>query len=72
MGVTEDIADELAKKAIDLEKRLGDETIVDKTSEILGATSPTTQEAYLTSIRVRRAEARARDYLDKLEKSASS
>jgi hypothetical protein len=72
MGVTEDIADELAKQAIDLEKRLGDETIVDKTSEILGATSTTTQEAYLTSIRVRRAEARARDYLDKLEKSAGS
>jgi hypothetical protein len=63
MGVTEDIADELASEALAQEMRLDDEAIVKKVAEILGATSTTTQEAYLTSIRVRRAELRARKYL---------
>lgn len=67
MSFTDDIADELAIKALALEKQTGDENIVPKVSEILGASSQTTQEAYLTSVRVRRAEARARDYLDGIE-----
>ena len=59
MGITEDIADELALKALEEETRLGDESIVKNVSEALGATSTTTQEAYLTAIRVRRAQQRA-------------
>ncbi|WP_298291840.1 hypothetical protein [uncultured Litoreibacter sp.] len=63
MGITDDIADELAIEALKLEKATGDEKIVNKVSEILGASSQTTQEAYLTSVRVRRAEERARTFL---------
>lgn len=63
MGVTEDIADDLAKQALKIEAETGDEKVVDKVSEILGASSQTTQEAFLTSVRVRRAELRARTYL---------
>lgn len=66
MGITDDIADELALEALRLERATGDEAIVKKVSEILGASSQTTQEAYLTSVRVRRAEARARDYLTEM------
>lgn len=67
MGVTDDIADELAIEALALEQRTGDDKIVNKISEILGASSQTTQEAYLTSVRVRRAEKRARDFLAEMK-----
>jgi len=70
MGVTEDIADDLAKQALELEAKMGDETIALKVSEILGASSQTTQEAFLTSVRVRRAEERARTYLAELAQKA--
>jgi len=63
MGITDDIADELAIEALKLEERTGDDQVVLKISEILGASSQTTQEAYLTSVRVRRAEQRARVFL---------
>jgi len=70
MGVTDDIADDLAKQALDLEAKLGDEGITTKVSEILGASSQTTQEAFLTSVRVRRAELRARTYLSEMTRKA--
>lgn len=72
MGITDDIADELAQQALALEAQTGDETIALKVSEILGASSQTTQEAFLTSVRVRRAEARARTYLSELAQKAES
>ena len=72
MGVTEDIADELALEALRLEKETGDEDIAKRVSEILGASSQTTQEAFLTSMRVRRAEIRARDFLEAKAKEASA
>lgn len=67
MGITDDIADELAIEALKLEERTGDDKVVLKISEILGASSQTTQEAYLTSVRVRRAEKRARGYLAEMK-----
>ncbi|MEM7470110.1 MAG: hypothetical protein AAF340_02080 [Pseudomonadota bacterium] len=72
MGVTDDIADDLAKQALQIEADTGDEKVVDKVSEILGASSQTTQEAYLTSVRVRRAELRARTYLAELREKSDS
>lgn len=65
MGVVEDLADALAVDALNAEKETGDDLLVDKISEILGADSVTTQEAFLTAIRVRKADRRARVYLDK-------
>lgn len=63
MGITDDIADALAIETLRLEKETGDEEIAKKVSEILGASSQTTQEAFLTSMRVRRAQIRAQVYL---------
>ena len=60
MALTEDMADEIAQLALADEKRSGDETIIAQVAEILGASSQTLQEAFLTSDRVRRAERRAR------------
>lgn len=70
MGVTDDIADDLAIQALALEAKTGDETIALKVSEILGASSQTTQEAFLTSVRVRRAEERARIYLAEMTRKS--
>jgi hypothetical protein len=63
MALTEDMADEIAQLALADELRTGDESIIQKVAEILGSSSQTLQEAFLTSIRVRRAEKRARDML---------
>lgn len=57
------VAGELADLALADEKLSGDETIIDNIGEILGASSQTLQEAYMTAVRVRRAERRARDLL---------
>ena len=58
------IADELADLALADQAASGDIAIVDLIGDILGASSQTLQETYLTSVRVRRAEARAREMLD--------
>lgn len=60
---TQKTADELADAALLEEKLSGDEKIADRIGEVLGASSQTLEEAYLTSIRVRRAEKRARKML---------
>ena len=57
------IAGELADLALADEKRSDDEKIVNEISEIVGSSSQTLQEAYLTAVRVRRAEKRARSLL---------
>ncbi len=59
----ERVAGELADLALADEERTADEKIVNEIAEVLGSSSQTLQEAYLTAIRVRRAEARARGIL---------
>ena len=59
----ETVAGELAELALADQASSGDENIVEAISEILGASSQTLQEAFLTAVRVRRAEARARELL---------
>lgn len=63
MSYTEDTAQDLAALALAEQKLTGDEKIVDRIGEILGASSQSLEEAYLTAIRVRRAEARVRALL---------
>ncbi|EBA03520.1 hypothetical protein RB2150_02654 [Rhodobacteraceae bacterium HTCC2150] len=63
MGVVEDLADALAQDALQAAKDLGDDSILAKIGDVLGASSATTQEAYNTAVRVRLAERRAREYL---------
>lgn len=57
------VANELADMALADQKASGDIGIVDMIGEVLGASSQTLQETYLTAIRVRRAEERAREIL---------
>ncbi len=69
MGIVEDLADELAKEALKAVDEHEDDMIIDRVAEILGADSITTQEAFMTAIRVRKADRRARVYLSKLNKT---
>ena len=64
MGVLEDLADALAKDAIDASEKLGSDDIITAVAKQLGATSTTMEETYLTSIRIRLSERRARRFLE--------
>lgn len=58
-----ELADELARDAMQAEIDLDDERLVDQLSTTIGAVSQTLQEAFMTSIRIRRAEKMARKFL---------
>jgi len=63
MGVVDDLADALAKDAIAITSAIGNDDVIYETVKILEATSATMQESYMTSVRVRLAERRAREFL---------
>ena len=63
MRVVEELADNLAKDAIELANKLGNDDVIYETAKVLVATSSTMEEAYMTSIRVRLAGRRARRFL---------
>ncbi|WP_371038983.1 MULTISPECIES: hypothetical protein [unclassified Rhodosalinus] len=65
MGVAEDLADALARDVIAAAEELGDDTVIDEVAKALGQSSTTTEEAFMTSVRVRIAERRARRVLEK-------
>jgi len=64
MAITDDIADKLAIAAIEAEEKLDDVGLINQVAQLIGASSQTTQEAFLTSVRVRKAEARALKFLE--------
>ena len=49
MGITEDLADALARDAIAAAEKLGDDKVISEVSDELGASSTTVQEAFLTA-----------------------
>ena len=61
----ERVAGEIADLAIADEIASGDINIVDQIAKVLGSSSQTLEEAFLTAVRVRKAEARARALLEK-------
>lgn len=60
---TENTANELADLALAEADLCGDTKIVDQIGMLLGASSQSLEEAYLTAVRVRRSEKRARQLL---------
>ena len=64
MSVLDEMGDKLARDVIAAMEELGDERFFDKVSKVLLDASPTMQEAFLTAYRVRRAEQRARVFLE--------
>ena len=68
MSLLEDAATSLARRAMDLIVRTGDETIEKRLADEIGASSPTLQENFLTAMRLLKAERRGKLLLDKYDK----
>jgi hypothetical protein len=66
MGLVEDLADILARDTLDAMDELDNDRIYIDVGKVLGTSSPTMQEAFLTSVRIRLAERRGRSYLEQL------
>lgn len=65
MSFVQELADQLAADVLAAEAELEDDRFFEKVSRVLMAASPTFQEAYITAIRVRLAERRGREFLEK-------
>jgi hypothetical protein len=68
MSLLEDASTNLARRAMDLIVRTGDETIEKRLGDEIGASSPTLQENFLTAMRILKAERRGLLLLDKYDK----
>jgi len=69
MDMLEQVADALAQDTLEAVRKTGDESIVDEVKKSIGASSTTLEEAFLTAIRIRRAEARGRALLADLTRA---
>lgn len=65
MALLEEVADNLAKKAMEIILKTGDDTIEKRIAAEIGSSSPTLQETFLTAMRIRKAEARGYALLEK-------
>jgi hypothetical protein len=63
MTKLQDLADKLAEDVLAAEVELGDDRFFEKVAKVVMAASPTFQEAFMTSVRVRIAERRGREFL---------
>jgi hypothetical protein len=69
MGVLQDLAEQLAKDVVDAMDETGDDRLHEKVGKILLDASPTTQEAFMTAVRVILAERKGRRFLDQTLKA---
>jgi hypothetical protein len=70
MAVVDDLADALAKTVLEAMDSLDDDRFFEKVSKVVGSTSPTLEEAFLTSVRIRLADKRARAFVAKALETA--
>lgn len=59
------MANKLAEECIAVQKEVGDDRLFMKVGDVLGASSQTLEEAFLTAIRTRMAEVQGRTFLAK-------
>ncbi len=64
MGVVEDLGDDLARDTLAAMEEIGDDRFYTEVAKVVGASSPTLQEAFLTSMRIRLAAERGRKFLE--------
>jgi len=72
MSVIQDLGDTLAKDTLEAMETIDDDRFFEKVARVIEASSPTLLESFMTSIRVRLAERRARSFLDKALAAAKS
>lgn len=61
----QELADDLARDTLASQAELKDDYFFEQVARVVGASSPTLQDAFMTSIRIRLAERRGREFLDK-------
>lgn len=64
MGILQDLTEQLAKDVVDAMDETGDDKLHDRVSRVLLDASPTTQEAFMTAVRVILAERKGRKFLE--------
>jgi hypothetical protein len=70
MGIADDLADDLARQTMAAMVELKNDVFYNDVAKVLGVSSPSMQEAFLTAIRVRLAAARGQTFLDLTLKAA--
>ena len=65
MAVVDELADDLAKDVLAAQDEMGNDRLYLEVAKVLSTLSPSMEEGFLTAIRVRLAERRGRDFLDK-------
>ncbi len=70
--ITQMLADDLARDTIEAMEKIGNDRLFVDVGKVLGASSTTLQEAFLTSIRVRLAERRGRVFLEQAVTAAET
>lgn len=65
MSFIEDLADDLARDTLAAMDEIDDDRLYERVSSTVGALSPTLQEAFMTAMRIRLAERRGRDFLNR-------
>lgn len=72
MSKIDEIADSLAKQALELADKADDERVIEEIAKQIGTSSPTVEEAFRTMVRMRRAELRAKTLMATLESRLES
>ncbi|MDE9448966.1 hypothetical protein J3R80_00605 [Aliiroseovarius sp. Z3] len=68
MDLLEQVADAMARDVLEAVDLTGNEDLVDEIKKTIGSSSTTLEEAFMTAVRIRRAEARGRAHLKQLLK----
>ena len=63
MGIVDDLGDDLARDAMAAMEELDDDRYFYEVAKVVGASSPTLQEAFLTAVRIRMAAARGKKFV---------
>ncbi|WP_432450125.1 hypothetical protein [Aliiroseovarius marinus] len=66
MDLLEQVADKMAQEVLEAVRLTGNEDLVDEVKKSIGSSSTTLEEAFMTAVRIRRAEARGRALLKQL------
>lgn len=64
MAVLDDLGDDLARQCMEAMAEMGDDRFHNDVAKVLGTSSPSLQEAFLTSMRLRLAAARGAKFIE--------
>ncbi|WP_284163199.1 hypothetical protein [Frigidibacter sp. SD6-1] len=69
MSIVDELGDKLAVETLKAMEELGNDRFYNDVAKVIGALSPSMQEAFMTSIRIRMASARGFDFVEAVLKA---